>query len=484
MAKNNVKKGFASYILILIMAILATFLVLIVVAIFSPFKDILGFKYFTYNDEEYIYRTSIDSKDYSFNFENFEKIKINCNYADVKIERSSDTDTHAVYFENHSVGFARADQDTNFTYEVYYAPENTKELNIDVHEPEGLLFLNKNVSISLLIPVRGPYPELAPFTQSLENTTVEIINTSGNIYIGNKIKPVDHQVDNKACLYVNIGAINIKKTKGQVLFRDYSGADFGDVFIKSDKGTIESTKDLNIKNLNIYATKAKFNFKKVNYSGDTAVLNLGNSKFYATEFSGNVNLTIQNGYFDLDLLKGTLISDNSENRMAKATIYIKEVQGSVALPFAYKSRIDFDKISQGSQLQIRGTDGDINIDELYGSAWIETTKGDINVHTYADDLSVRTTSGDIDVVFDNPELFDGIEITTDSGDVNLQVRSGLAFVLEVYNTKGELIRTREDINIDWLGSKVELPYKFNSGTKKIKITSDESINVSLINNNK
>lgn len=475
MAKGNVKKGFATYILILLLAIVATFLVLIVVAIFSPFKDILGFKYFSFKEKSYVYKVD-GAAQYDFiNFENLKKININCNYADVKIERSDSTDRQALYFENYSVGFARADQDVSFSYDVYYTAGGYEELNVVVHEPEGLFFLSKNISVCLYVPIRNENKEV--YKTSFENTEINIINTSGDVIIGNNSKP-DYTVDD-AGLIINVDKLSIKKSSGKVLFRKYAGSNFNDVFIKIDKGHVEAMNNLNIKKLNIFASKAEFKLKKIVFSGETAILDLGDSKFYSEEFSGDINLSIQNGYFDLDVLSGTLISDNSENRMAKATIYIKDVKGSVSLPFAYKSRIDFDKIESGSQLQIRGTTGNISIDELYGSAWIETTKGNIDVHTYADDLSVRTTSGDINVIFDNTSIYDGIELTTISGEINLQLRSGIPFVLEVYDTKGNA-RNSENVNVAWLPKEFLLPYIFNHGTKVVKIISDDKIFISLM----
>ena len=470
MAKGNVRKGFATYILILLMAIVATFLILIVVAIFSPFKDILGFKYFSFKEKGYVYKVDGASKDDLINFENLKKININCNYADVKIERSDKTDKTALYFENYSVGFARADQDVSFSYDVYYFNENKQILNIDIHEPEGLFYLSKNISVSIYVPILDEDQKV--YDKSFEHTEINIVNTSGDIFIGNNSKP-DYNVDNSGVV-INVDKLSIKKTSGKVMFRKYAGSNFGDVFIKIDKGTVESVNDLTIHNLNIFSSKTKFKMGKITFTGETAVLKLGNSKFYAEEFVGNINLSIQNGYFDMDKLEGTLISDNSEKRMAKATIYIKEVQGNVSLPFAYKSRIDFDKIDEGSQLQIRGTEGDVTIKELNGSAWIETTKGDIDVNTFANDLSVRTTSGDINVVYNNKEIADGIELTTITGEINLQVRKDLAFMLEVYDTQGN-VRSSSKVSVDILPSGFLLPQQFNSGTKVIRIMSDDKI---------
>ena len=117
--KGSVRKGFAGYLMILFIAILAAFLILLTILMFSPFKPILGFKYFVYNyDEKYQETTDDTNKKIPFN--DIQDININCNAADVVIRREYNIDESTIKIENRSIGFARGDQDTSFTYEITY----------------------------------------------------------------------------------------------------------------------------------------------------------------------------------------------------------------------------------------------------------------------------------------------------------------------------------------------------------------------------
>ena len=193
MAKGKVKKGFASYLLVLLLAIVATFLILITAMLFSPFKNILGFQYFKYNEEELVFAATGDREDQYFNYETIEQINVDCGYANVKVERIFTQDKYGVKFEKYLSGFARSDQNTDFTYEVSYTDYSKKELNVKVHEPEGFLYFSKTLTISIFVPVEKEY--------NLSNTAINIANTTGNIYIGNNEK-VFHNADLSARNYL------------------------------------------------------------------------------------------------------------------------------------------------------------------------------------------------------------------------------------------------------------------------------------------
>jgi ATP-dependent exoDNAse (exonuclease V) alpha subunit len=69
--------------------------------LFSPFKDILGFKYFKYNTSNkqgFVFNVTGGAEDEYFNFDGA-KINIDCGYANVKIERYFNIDNFAFRFE-------------------------------------------------------------------------------------------------------------------------------------------------------------------------------------------------------------------------------------------------------------------------------------------------------------------------------------------------------------------------------------------------
>lgn len=473
--KGKVKKGFATYLAILFLAIVATFLVIVTIMLFSPFKNILGFKYFIYNDSTFCYNATGDAETEIFNFETISNINIDCNFATVKIERYYKVDNCAIKIDNNSNGFAKEEQNINFNYEIYYSDPSTKtNLNIIVHEPEGFLYFNKDISISLLIPARNA------FNNALSSTTINITNTSGNVYIGTTAK-VQNLIDEEDGNYITLNALNLKSNNGSIFFFPYTKSTMNKLFIKTNDSKIESRIDLEIlQSLEIYSQNGRLDFKSITFSGTSGILNLNNSKFAGINFVGDIDIFIDNGYFDLEKLDGDISSNNATKQMSNATIYIKDVNGIVSLPFVNNSKIIFDKVEEGSQVYIHSTSGDINIDNCYGNAWLETKSGNVNVHTFANDIEVITESGNINVIYENTSINDELLFSTTSGKINLKVNSALAFILEILNNNGEL--RDKNIYIDWLGNEIVNPLTVNEGNKKIKVISNEKVELSLINN--
>ena len=163
MAEGKIKRGFAAYLFILLMVFVAAFLIIIVVMIFSPFKNVLGFKYLSYNMSNNIVQTSSEQ---DIDFSTIDELYVNCNNANVVIQRDNNIDTDTIRIENTCKGFARSSDNTSFDYNITLTGASNDILNIDVHEPEGFLFFDKTVTISILIPAKSSY--------NFENTDVNI----------------------------------------------------------------------------------------------------------------------------------------------------------------------------------------------------------------------------------------------------------------------------------------------------------------------
>ena len=154
MAEGKIKRGFATYLFILLMVFVAAFLIIIVVMIFSPFKNVLGFKYLSYNMSNNIVQTSSEQ---DIDFSTINELYVNCNNANVVIQRDNNIDTDTIRIENTCKGFARSSDNTSFDYNITLSGASNDVLNIDVHEPEGFLFFDKTVTISILIPAKSSY---------------------------------------------------------------------------------------------------------------------------------------------------------------------------------------------------------------------------------------------------------------------------------------------------------------------------------------
>jgi len=472
MAKGKVKKGFGSYLFVLFLSIIATFLVIVTVMLFSPFHNILGFKYFAFKEDKVI--TEIDAnQEQPFNFQTVDKINIDCSFAKVKVVRYYNIDTYGFRFENYISGFAREDQDTDFTYEVYYTDDSMKEINVDVHEPEGFLYFNKNLTVSILVSTKINY--------SLENTEINITNTTGDIYIGNNTKTVSLEGQDFKN-YISIGSLNVKTNDGRIVILPYVNEVMNNLFIKTESGKVQSRINLNItNNCEIYSEKGRLDFKKLFINSNNGnTFDLGNAKLYISHLKGAIEFNYKNGYLDIDKFEGELSSNDAIQQMDKATINIKEFSGYLSLPFANNSKVNIGKVSEESEIYIHSKDGNIKINELYSNvAKLETTTGDVSVKTFGEDIDVKTTKGNINVTFDSDTILDQINLVSKSGTVKFKVQSSLAFNLDVKNTKGEQ-RKDGKVDVSWLDKLTENPYSVNGGGKVVSIITNGNVVVSVI----
>lgn len=461
---GNVKRGFGTYLLIFLFMIVLAFVLVVMIMMLKPFKTILNLKYFVHRDKYVVTATTDDEE---INYSALQELNINTNYADVEIVRNAKIEAPEILIQTNAFGFAKGDQNTDFTYSVNYVESDPTKLNITVSEPSGFLFFDKQITISYRIPTSQ--------SSSLESTKINVVNTSGKLTLGNDR---EIKVGNPI---INLSNVHFKTTKGTLVINKYVGDSMNELFFKSESGGLQNYKDLQINDkLTVYSTKGNLKLGTINYTGaDAMQWTLGNSKFQAKSITGNVELDIGEGYLEVDKLNGNLTSDDSLNEMGAATINIKEIDGNVSFPYSNTAKIHLGKVYEGKQVYINGTKGNVTIDEMNGGCWIETTKGNVSVHTYSNDIWVKTTSGTINVSYDNDDIYDTLDFISEKGNVNLKVRSELKFIMKAYNSKGEY-RGSANINIDFYGKEFHNPLVINEGTKVINITTNSKINISLL----
>ena len=136
-------------------------------------------------------------------------------------------------------------------------------------------------------------------------------------------------------------------------------------------------------------------------------------------------------------------------------------------------------VNEASQLYIHSTSGDIKIKKLLADvAKIETTKGDVNIKSFGNDLDVKTSSGDIKVTFDSTEISNQIDLVSKSGEITLNLNPELACILKLFNAKGQ--NKTKGVNVEGFDKIETNSLVINSGTKVIRLTSNEHIEVNLI----
>ncbi len=479
MADNKVKKGFATYLLVLLLIIVAAFLIVIVVMLFSPFQNILGFQYLTYNDYFYVGNTATSDV---INFADIEEINITCENAQVKVERSMEASNDSIRFENYCKGFAHAGDNTAFNYDIYFANEEKTILNVEVEEPEGFLFFDNRVIVSVIVPADSTY--------SLEDTAINISNTSGTVTIGNQTRLTDDESVSGIRNTLDLNSFSVRTISGNVILYSFIDSTFDDVYVRTESGSVTMhIDDYNVNDkIEFHTTSGNFNLNNINYEGEenvqeNIVFNVGNGNFYVDSVSGNVSLGIESGYLSIDNLNGNLTAIDSVRQMDTAQIYIDNMDGDLNLPFANASSITIGTLNQGNLVFISGTSGNVNIGQMDGYADIETTSGNVSVTNLSDDMEITTTSGNIEVSYDSDVTNSVLNFKSDTGRIDVRIRSGFKCVAEFLNSSGERDNSRVDIQFYIPDFTNPLLINVNSEQDEgslMYITTDSDVTLSLI----
>ena len=468
MAGGNVKKGFGTYLFILLLMVVLAFLVIVAILMLSPSTTILGFRYFIGRNNYTITKISTDDEQ-EINYSNLKEINFNVGYSNIEIVRNSQIEKPVITIKTNVYGFAKEKDYKEFSYSANFIESDTTKLNIEVSEPASFLYLSKDIMISYQLP--------STIETSLDQTKINVISDSGKLIIGNtsEIKIDDNYTE------IKLKDINFKTNSGALVINKFVNNQIEELFFKSEGGRLENNKALTItNNLNIYSTKGNLKLNEIYYEGTEKIqLDVKNSKLSASKITGNIVLEIDEGYIDIDELNGNIESGESSNQMGRATINIGNLNGSVNFPSSNSAIIHLGKVLEGKQVYINGTTGKITIDEMNGGCWVETTKGNINIVTNADDISVKTTTGDINVSYNANQIADGLDFVSEKGKVNLKLNPELGFILSLFNSKGEL-RGSSNVDMSFYGNNFNNPLTVNSGTKNIKIATDSKISISLL----
>lgn len=484
---GNVKKGFGTYFLILILSIIAAFLVICVVMIFQPGKVILGYKYFTY-DAVKVENQLTDNSNIDFSTKDI--VRINSNYADIRVEKKASVrDEVEIVITNKSKGFAKANQNTDFTYSIVETTEDGRKiLDISIVEPEGTIFFQKDVEIAFYVP----YYDAENGSHSVSGKEFIITTNSGSVFIGNQYAINEISKSDKVSNpQINLSDLTIQTTSGLIYFYkeiEMSNGEFAtlnNLSIRTDSGRVEVFKDSLVvaKNLSFRTQRGKFVLNNVASVGNTSII-LSNGSLKAEKFIvgqqntitgkfGEMNFSIKGGSFEVSRLCGSLIANDSIETATNSRIEIGEVTDDVSIPFLGNSSVVIGKV--GGQAYLEGEKANINIKSIEDSSWIKTTGGNIELYTTSN-FMVQSTTGQINVYFDNEKIEDELSLVSTSGSINLHILASLDCVIDVRNIDGEertnnvFVEPMEDYSN---------PFTFNNGGGKINFKSNGKINVSL-----
>lgn len=455
---GKVKKGFGTYMFILLLALVAAFLIVMLVMIFNPFKKVLGYQYVYYKDSEEFSNVKGGDTGTIFDLGSLEEIKVDCNYAEVTIVREYDLQRNKITIDHNIAGFASENADVDYSVRMYYqAGSNNKILCIDVEEPECMVYFAKRVAISIQLPRTDK--------TDFENTKINISNTSGNVNVGFGEAGTDK---------LNIKQLDIKTTSGKISFGGILGNNIENVFIKNEKGTVE-TGDLTTDNFSFITSSGRAKFNTL-YVRENCQLQIGNGEFAVNNLIADASVQIENGYLDINKAYGNIDGNDATQQMKGASVTINEVNGNVSLPFVNNARINIKSIKNG-KLYVRGTTGSVNVEDMQGYAWIEMTTGSVSIKSNTA-FEIVTSTGKIDASITGATLSKPATIKSEKGEINLGLSSSIACKINATFANGT---TRDSNNVSIEGiTYPTFPLQLNNGTVALNLTTDSRINIYTI----
>lgn len=469
---GNVKKGFGTYLLILLLSVVAAFLIICVVMIFQPFKVIMGYKYFTYSiTSPFEYQLTKSSTD--INFSEKDIVRITSNYANIRIEKNPRVEDVAVVVKSYAKGFAKSAQNTDFSYSISAVEENGKKiLDISIKEPQGSLFFQKDIEIAFYVP----YYDTENGSHDISGKEFILTTQSGTIFIGNQ-RAVNEENASKTHSLPNINPsdVTVQTGSGQVyVYPCIDSADLDNFTARTQSGSVKIFDDLTVSNdLSVRTQNGTITASSL-YSFGKSEITLNDGKLIADSFTGNLNLTVKSGELRVTNIIGSLISNNPAIPASNARFVVDVVTDDVSLPFLGNSYVEFKKI--GGQAYLEGEGASINIQEIAKESWVKTTSGNIYVYTKGKDIFAQSTTGKIEVFYASNVIANEIKLASTKGQINLHLLPSLSYKMNVYDLNGAL-RTK-DVKVEPF-EEYSNPLVVNGGTKEIIFTSNGRINVSL-----
>lgn len=441
MAKERkVTRGFGFYLFMFILLLVAAFMVIVCIMMFSPGKVILGYQYFN-NNQELVLSTTNDESKQPFNFSTNNKFVIDANTSKISIVKA-DVEKEEIIFVNKSMGFAKWNDRINAEFSV---TQKEGVINVQAKEPHGFL----HFSYDLQVIVRVPYDKY-----DFSKTAFEINTTEGSVIVGNPsqvekendiLKPKSLRISTQS------GNINITHRLGNQYTEVVDGkevklqeCEFTDLKLSTTSGTIRTGLDrIKASLLMSMETKSGAIDVKTLQAVNGCFINLGDGHLQAKKVNGDVSLITHNGRIDIEEIQGSFDTNTSIDVIDAANINIGSVSGEVSLPNIKASNVNIKSI--GSQVNIQTTSGNVTLGSesvgIYDSSYIKTQSGTINV-SIKDKSTLKvnhyfiTENGNINVKYLNDILSNNI-ITTSNGNVNASVGSKYKFTLHCKDFEGK-----------------------------------------------
>jgi len=454
MAGDKVKKGFMSYVLVLLLTLIAAFFVIVVVMIFNPGLNIMGYKYFSHV-KEYKIDEPIENSQTKINLANATDIVVDGNLINFEIYRDNLVENTTIEIVNYQTGFAKAEQSTDFSYNIDYSLKEDDRylLNIQLENANGF---NNNCYVRILIPA----------SQVVNATNSLMVSTEGgSISLG-----AGPALETESQSYFQFSNVSLNTKSGNVFIGKYLTCNFGNLSVNCGNGNFTCPYDISLVEggkFNISGENANVELKSIlseSYEDFDIFYNVSSGNFKVTEFIiGKLYLSTISSTINIKYFIGELSSNDLVNTMNGFNLAIDAIAGDISLPFANNSNITINDASL-CNMYINSTNANVTINKLSGNSWIETKQGNINVGLYSSeidgDITLINDSGTT-IVNGDEKMNNKLEVKSKTGNITLNYNPVSSFTVNFYKANGEA--KIDNISAEGYESSLKNPLYINDG---------------------
>ena len=498
MAESKVKKGFFFYLMIFLIIVIAFIGVAVVIMLFNPGKNVLGFKYYK-NNETYELTATDENVALNLGSTAYSRVEIDAGVADVTLDANTEISKDCIAIVNNTKGFAKSSESNAFTYSVKV---EGNVLKVKVTGTKG--FLSFSDDIGVIVHIAKRENDITIF----KNTVFSVKTTSGNVNIGgsrndgysNKIAVGGIDVETESGNIVVTSNANGMSVDGRAKF-EYAK----DVTLKTNSGTIDLTAcsekegevehNLKVKDpakMTVEIGKGKLKLGTV--SADINLKSNGGT-VTATKLSGELNASLRSTIFKVESIDGDFDLSKGNNVMDSNKITVGSVSGTVNIPDGRSSNIEINEI--GGLINIHATTGNVKIGSydtpITTSAFVQTTSGKIDAYFTGSVVlrHLQSEKGNVTANFVTP-LENGTKnkFISDNGNVSVNFATDSKVSFRFTNPGDDDLTkfNKSNVSFDILnGQTVSNPLNYNTtqgNGAEITVSTNKKVNLDLIEANK
>lgn len=495
MAQGTIKKGFFFYFGLFVLLLVSIFLICLVIMLFNPGKTVLWMKYFSGNETVRIAKTTGESS-FDVNYSTLTDITINCDYADVTVQRNKEYKGDYIVIRNNAKGFAGAKNFKAFDYQVTM---DGTSLKIDITEPNGFLYFSKDIEIIINdnVDVDG---------LNLANLSLTVNADGGcDIDLGGSTNKQEERV--------SLRSISLNTEDGDITFNDnfntYSIS--GDFRMHTGTGRIVALNDVTyavnksgsgiMANTDVTLSTNKGRIDLDFASLGTRTLKIENRKgtvAFTNVYAGGVMVErCVQGNYKFDYLDCDLSFIKSEDSIISPVINVGKIDGDFLLSSTDESDAPVIKINEISGgLTVTAGKGSVNVAEANGivditsnrSTSVKVTISEFNTNP----INITNDRGDVYLKFLGSVSTNAI-IDVDSSDVEIEFTKNAGFTAYCYKKNGESNDplSSGDVKVSIKNDEVTYDYNKENGTLnfsgllssggKVTIKTNNEVQFNLVN---